>query len=108
MGAVLNPKVREIGRARSVRLEDLRVGYKLREPVVGYRGNILVHVGEILTQKHLEQLAKWNARPGLGKLSLYTREVDVINTSASGDERPAVETDPYKAFLVQRDYRKNR
>lgn len=97
--------IREVGRARQVPLEKLEVGHKLREPIVGYRGRLLVHVGEVLTLKHLQQLAKWNARDGLGKLSHYTREVHAVMTNASGDLAPRVEEDPYQSIAVQKFYR---
>ena len=99
--------VHEIGRPRRIPIDQLQVGMKLREPIMGFRGNILVHVGEILSLKHIEQINKWNARAGLGKLSHYTREVTAINTSASGDEAPPVEADPYKSIAVQQWYKRH-
>ena len=79
----------------------------MREPIIGARGRILVHVGEILTQQHVDQLLKWEARPGAGRLSLYTRAVTVINTSASGRLRPRVEEDVYQSIAVQKFYKTN-
>lgn len=96
---------RQIGKSRWVALKDLRVGMQLTEHILGRRGVVLVQAGEVLTQKHLEQIAKWDSREGLGRLSHYTRGVWAHQTDASGDERPACELDPYEAVSVQRNYR---
>ena len=98
---------RVIGKQRKVLLRDLQVGMQIVEPIRGYAGKVLVCDGEILTRKHLEQLAKWDARDGVGKLSLYTRAVYAQATDASGDERPACETNPYEAHSVQRLWKKS-
>ncbi len=65
-------------------------------------------VGEVLSLKHVEQLAKWEARPGPGRLSIYTREVTAVMTDASGDERPPCELEPEKAHSVQHFYRRHK
>lgn len=102
------PKVRELGKPRLLTLAELRVGHKLRDPVLGFRGKVLMDTGEVLTQKHLDQIAKWDAREGLGKLSHHTRAVWVVNTDASGDERPACDFDPYAALSVQKYYKSHK
>lgn len=97
---------RIIGKQRKVLLRDLQVGMQLVEPIRGFRGKVLVCAGEVLSRKHLEQLAKWDAREGAGKLSLYTRDVLAQATDASGDERPACEANPYEAHSVQRIWKR--
>lgn len=96
---------RAIGRRRKVPIRDLQVGHRLLEHVHGSFGKVLMCEGEILTAKHIEQLNKWDDRPGEGKLSLYTRAVWAQMTDASGDERPKCDTDPYAAHSIQRLYK---
>ena len=96
---------RVIGRRRKVLVSELRVGMMLLDHVHGYGGKILMQEGEILSQKHIDQIAKWDARDGIGKLSLYTRSVWCQLTDASGDERPACDLDPYAAVSIQKNYR---
>jgi len=96
---------RNIGRRRKIPLKDLRVGYRILDPIRGAHGKILLHVGEILSKRHVDWLLGLEQRPGAGRLSLYTREVWVVNTDASGDEYPQVEQDPYKS-IVCRDYKR--
>lgn len=97
---------RQVGKARKVPLLALQVGMQLREHIRGLGGKVLVQEGEVLTQKHLEQIEKWESRPGAGRLSLYTREVWAHATDASGDEAPACETNPYEAMSIQRNYKR--
>ena len=99
---------RVIGRRRKVLLRDLRVGMMLLGHIRGYAGKVLLQAGEVLSQKHVDQVLKWDARPGLGRLSLYTRAVWAQQTDASGDERPACDFNPYEAVSVQQNYRSHR
>lgn len=94
------------GRSRNVRIGDLRAGMRLTEPIRGVRGKILVNSGEILSQKHVDQIRKWDSRPGQGRLSLYTRTVWVKTALGSERERPECDSDPYAAFSVQNLYKK--
>lgn len=78
----------------------------LLEPILGFRDKVLVHKGEVLSRKHVEQIRKLCARAGFGCLLNYTREVWAQATDASGDERPACDANPYEAFSMQRLWRK--
>lgn len=98
---------RFIGLTRKVRVQDLQPGMALHEPIVGFRGKVLIHSGEVLSVKHIAQLKKIIERPGVGCLLNYTRSVWAQATDASGDEKPACETDPYQAFSVQRMWKKS-
>ncbi|MBS3927783.1 MAG: hypothetical protein KGZ65_04245 [Sphingomonadales bacterium] len=97
---------RYIGIARKVHVKDLQPGMALIDPIVGLRGKVLVCAGEVLSVKHVAQLKKVIERPGVGCLLNYTREVWAQATDASGDEKPACETNPYEAFSVQRVWKK--
>lgn len=77
----------------------------LQEPILGFRGKVLVCQGEVLSKKHVDQLHKLIKRPGMGCLLNYTRAVWAQNSDASGDEKPACETDPYEAYSIQRIYK---
>lgn len=94
------------GTRRKLEVGRLQAGMMLCEPVVGARGNILMCEGEVLTQKHVDQLQRWIARPGAGCLLNYTREVWVKAVLGSGDERPKCETDPYAAHSIQKLYKR--
>ena len=96
------------GRRRKVHVRDLREGMRLIEHIHGYGGKILVAMGEVLSQKHVDQLRLWESRPGNGRLSLYTREVWVQAALGSGRERPLCDSDPYAAVSVQKWHRTNR
>ena len=97
---------RYIGLARKVHVQDLQPGMALIDPIIGFRGKVLVCAGEVLSGKHVAQLKKITERPGVGCLLNYTREVWAQATDASGDERPACEADPYEAVSVQRLWKK--
>lgn len=96
---------RELGKRRKVHVKDLRVGHKLLQHLRGRHGKVLMAEGEILTQLHIDQIKKWEARPGEGRLSIYTRDVWCINTDSSGDFKPAMMTDPTKSHAVQNWYK---
>ena len=96
------------GRQRWVPVDKLQAGHQLCEPIRGYRGKVLVDSGEILSQKHVDQILKWCRRPGAGSLKLYTREVRARVSRATGDERPPVDSDPYKSIAVQKYYRRHK
>jgi hypothetical protein len=97
---------RFIGIARQVHVKDLQAGMALIDPIVGFQRKILVCAGEVLSQKHVDQLKIIIAREGVGCLLNYTRFVWAQATDASGDERPACDADPYQAFSVQRLFKK--
>lgn len=96
------------GRRRRVHVKDLQVGMRLLQPIRGYRMKVLVDEGEVLTQKHVDQIREWEARPGEGRLSLYTREVWTKAALGSGDLRPKCDTDPYASLAVQKYYRRHK
>lgn len=96
------------GRRRRLHVRKLEPGMQLCEHIRGRFGKILVAEGEILTLKHVEQLRRWEARPGEGRLSLYTREVWTRAALGSGRERPLCDEDPYAAVSVQKWYKTNR
>ncbi len=96
-----------IGNLRRIPIRDLVhcVGWKLCEPIRGARGKVLVDEGEILTQLHVNKLMEWENRPGSGRLSLYTREVWAVCTTASGDLEPKCMDDYEKSYFLQKRYR---
>lgn len=93
------------GRRRKVHVKDLKEGMRITEHLRGAFGKVLVCDGEVLSQKHVDQIQKWEARPGPGRLSLYTREVWIQPALGSGRLRPACDSDPYAAISVQKYYR---
>ena len=95
------------GRRRKVHVKNLEPGMRLLEPIRGYRMKILVDEGEVLTKKHVDQIREWEARPGEGRLSIYTREVWTQAALGSGRERPLCDDDPYASLAVQKYYRRN-
>jgi|GEM_PF-5085988 len=97
---------RFIGIARQVQVKDLQPGMCLIDPIVGFAGKILVCAGEVLSVKHVAQIRKIIERKGIGCLLNYTRMVWAQATDASGDEKPACDTNPYEAFSVQRVWKK--
>jgi len=99
---------REIGKTKKVPITDLCVGHKLLGDIRGAHGKILMAAGEILTQHHINWIKKVEARPGMGRLSLYTRDVYAVMTDASGDEEPACLTDPEKAHSLQKWYKRGK
>ena len=96
------------GRKRWVEVDRLQAGHQLCENIRGLAGKILVAEGEILSQKHVDQIIRWCQRPGMGNLKLYTRGVWARVSLASGDEMPRCESDPYAAVSVQKWYRSHR
>lgn len=101
------PAFGTFGRPRMVRIRDLRAGHMLLEHIHGHRGKIIVAMGEVLSQKHVDQLIKLCDRPGPGSLLLYNhREVWARVSRASGDERPRCETDAEQCVSLQKWYRR--
>lgn len=96
------------GRERWVHVRDLKEGMRVLEHIRGFRGKVLIAAGEILSQKHVDQIQRWEARPGEGRLSLYTRTVLAKAALGSGRERPLCDSDPYAAHSVQHWYRRHR
>lgn len=94
------------GRRRHVHVRDLKAGMRLLGHIRGYRGKVLIADGEVLSQKHVDQIREWEARPGEGRLSLYTRDVWVQASLGSGRERPLCDEDPYAALSIQRYYKR--
>jgi len=97
---------RYIGLARKVRVQDLQPGMALIDPILGFRGKVLVCAGEVLSLKHVAQIQKIIIREGIGCLLNYTREVWAQATDASGDEVPACEANPYEAVSIQRNWKR--
>lgn len=93
------------GRRRRVHVRDLAAGMRILGHIYGAYGKVLVCEGEVLSQKHVDQIQKWEARPGLGRLSLYTREVWTQAALGSPKERPDCDADPYAAVSIQKYYR---
>ena len=85
---------------------ELKAGMMLCQHVVGFRGKILMAEGEVLSQKHIDQIQKWIARPGQGCLLLYTPTVEIKSTLKTPRERPECDSDPYAAVSVQKWYKK--
>ena len=96
------------GNRRNVHVRDLRAGMRLLEHLRGRGGKILVCEGEVLSQKHVDQIQQWEARDGEGRLSLYTRAVWTQTARGSERERPLCDEDPYSAVRVQKYYRSHR
>ena len=93
------------GKRRHIHVRELQAGMRLLEHIRGYAGKILVAEGEVLSQKHVDQLRRWEDRPGAGRLSLYTRNVWVQAALGSGRARPLCDEDPYAAHSIQKWYR---
>lgn len=110
--AILGPSGRPVrsttafGTRRTVHVSRLEAGMRLCDPIRGFRGKTLVYDGEVLTQKHVDQIKKIIDRPGAGSLLQYTREVTVQAALGSVDEKPACESDPYAAHSIQKLYKK--
>src|SRR3990167_2989112 len=109
--------VAEIGKVKDLPVTELKAGMKVQKDVIGYGGKVLVNAGEILSQKHVNQLNKWEGRqqpqgPVIAKSNPKDRNepirrstapekwkvshfnpygIRVSNTLATGDLNPAVE-----------------
>ena len=81
---------------------------RLLEHLRGRDGKVLICEGEVLTQKHVDQIIRWEKREGEGRLSLYTRDVWTQTALGSERERPLCDSDPYSAVSIQKYYRRHR
>jgi hypothetical protein len=101
-----SPPFGSFGKTRKIKILDLRAGMMLLDNIYGYKGRILVAEGEVLSQKHIDQLKTWCERPGIGCLLLYTREVNARACLRSAELRPRCDSDPYAAHSIQKWYKK--
>ena len=121
------------GTVRDVPVADIRPGMRIEKDVMGRGGKVLAHAGEVVSQKHVKKFNEWEAREkpegpvlakknrkdrrervqrgewqGGYKLSHFNpRGIRVSTTIASGDESPAVDSDPTRSRLFQDAPRKS-
>ncbi len=94
------------GVRRKIRVDALQAGMMVCEPILGKRGIVLVCEGEVLSQRHVDQLKSFCERKGDGCLLLYTREVEAKTAMGSVDLVPRCEEDVEQAWSLQKLYKK--
>jgi len=102
------PAFGTFGRTRTVRVQDLRAGQMVIDPVYGRAGHVLIYPGEVLSQKHVDFIQELIKKPGEGCLLHYTREVQARTARGSERLRPEVDFDPYKSIAVQQWYKRHK
>jgi len=83
--------------AHTVRTNDLQVGMKVKNPILGKNGSVKVNAGEVLSNMHVTKLKKWK-----GVDAANPRGIEVESSPLhSGDELPRVVDKPWESPLVQ-------
>lgn len=100
------PVTGRFGRRRDVPLTKLQAGMRVTQPIIGRAGRVLVHAGEVLSQKHVDFINELCAKTGEACLLVYQRKVEVQACLASARERPLCDSDPYASIAVQKHYKR--
>ena len=83
----------------SLKTSELQVGMKVKDNILGARGDVKVNKGEVLSKMHIDKLNQWN-KTGLVD-QLNPRGFETESTIKSGSDIPAVIDRPDLSPVIQ-------
>ncbi len=89
--------------SQTVKVAGLQAGMKMAEPILGKKGDIKVHKGEILSQMHVAKLNKW-----VGVDEANPRGIEIESAPLhTGQLMPGVVDKPWESPLVKQKAKEN-
>ena len=90
--------------SHTVRANDLQVGMKVREPILGKKGDIKVNKGEILSGGHVDKIKKWK---GIDAANPNGIQVESTPKGDSVGAVPSIVDEPWRSPLVEQKSKNN-